>query len=119
HKDELIFRYQGQSYIVGEKAKIERLTIGDEEFKGAFDGKDYSFYKILVTGDLMLLERSECRVKKGQPSKGYIAATPDKYQTTQSIYFIKPDNNAVEINPKKGMALLSYIPDKREEVEAY
>lgn len=119
HKNELIFRYQGQSYLVGEKTKIERLTIGDEEFKGAFDGRDYSFYKILLSGELMLLERSECRIKKGQPSKGYIAATPDKYQTRKGIYIIKPDNNAVEINPKKGMALLSYIPDKRDVMEAY
>lgn len=120
YQNELIFLKDGQPYVVAEKAKVDKFTLGNENFKGAFDGKEYLFYKVIVPGKpLMLLEKSDCRIAKGQPSKGYVGATPDKYYTKKSIHIIKPDNNTVEINPKRATELLSYIPDKSADVESY
>src|SRR5690606_6698750 len=35
--DELVFKYQGQQYLVPGKTSIKRFELGDEEFVGAYD----------------------------------------------------------------------------------
>lgn len=120
HIDELVFLHNGTEYIVPRKEQIKRFTLGDEEFIGAFDGATYSFYQVLEPGAfMMILQKSHCTIAKGEPSKGYIPATKDQYVLKKSIYVLRPGQDAMEINPKKGLKLVSYVHDKRTEIEAY
>ncbi|MEX1240143.1 MAG: hypothetical protein WEB30_10510 [Cyclobacteriaceae bacterium] len=120
HLGELVFVYNGTQYIIPRKEQIVRFTLGEEEFTGAFDGARYSFYKMLEPGEAMvILKKFHCSITKGEPSKGYIPATKDQYVVRESIYVLKPGQDALELNPKKGMKLLSYVHDKRGEMEEY
>ena len=120
HIDELIFLYNGTEYIVPRKEQIKRFTLGDEEFIGAFDGAKYAFYKVIEPGDKMLvLKNYHCSISKGQPSKGYIPATKDQYVLKERVYVLKPGQSAVEINPKRGIQLLSSVHDKRSAIEEF
>lgn len=120
HIDELIFVFKGVQYIIPAKEKIKRFKLGEEEFIGAHDGTKYSFYKVLVPGDKMLLLKGfQCSIVKGQPSKGYIPATKDKLVLKEHVFILKPGNDVVEINPKKGHHFLEYTYGKMDEVEAY
>lgn len=118
--DELVFMHNGTPYIVPQKLRIQKFVLGEEEFVGAFNGSTYTFFKVLEKGPrILMIKHIRCIIEKGQPSRGYIAAKPDTYVFKEGIFILKPDNYAVEINPKKGLKILSYIPDKRNEVENY
>lgn len=118
--DELVFLHNGTAYIVPHKLRIQKFILGEEEFVGAFNGSTYTFFKVLEKGPrILLIKHIRCIIEKGQPSRGYIAARPDTYVFKEDIFILKPDNYAVEINPKKGLKILTYIPDRRDEVEKY
>lgn len=118
--DELVFLHEGTQYIVPRKLKIERFTLGEEEFIGAYDGERYSFFKVYEPGKpAMLLKNYKCIVEKGEPSKGYIPATKDEFIVKEKIYVYKPGLDAMEILPRRGQEILPYLQDKRDELETY
>jgi hypothetical protein len=119
-KDELIFLHEGQQYIVPGKHLIERFTLANEGFVKGFDGRNTSFYLVVQAGkQLSLVKKYTCHILKGSPSKGYIPATKDRYELKESYFLMRPNNDVLMINPRKGNSLLGLIDQRGEEVDAF
>lgn len=123
YHDELIFNNKGTAYVVPKKSQIDRLTMGKQKFLGASHGKNgYSFFRVVEGGpEIALVEKSDCTILKGEPSKGYVPATNDKFVIKDGNYYIRtaPDKKAFAINPKHGIDILSYMKDKEGEVQSF
>lgn len=123
YHDELVFNKNGTAYLVPKKSHINRAVIGSEEFLVASHGKDkHSFFKVVERGDqISLVEKIDCTILKGEPSKGYIPATNDKFVLKDGNYYIRTtsDKKAFAINPKHGTDVLAYMTDKQGEVQSF
>lgn len=120
--DEIVFLFKGKQYIIPNKTEISKLELGDETFIGAFSGKnDYSFFQVIDgNANFYLLKGYDCRVMKGEPSKGYTPGTKDRYVLKDDYYIKSALQNAIKINPRQGYDVLDYMDDdKRKEVNSY
>ena len=118
--NELVFRHEGNIYLVPDKEKITRFEMGEDVFVRLPDKLPKGFLQVVEGGNVInLLRQRVCKVEQGSPSKGYIPSTPNKYIQTDVYFIQRPDAALIAINPRKGKEILSYLKSDRPAAERF
>lgn len=118
--DELVFHQGNQIFLVPDKEKIVRFTVGDDTFLRVQYQNQHGFLQLLEQGTAVnLLVHYACSIKPGNPSKGYIPGTPDEYVKKESYYIQRPGDVIVPINPKRGAFILDHVGTRRADTEKF
>lgn len=115
--NEIVFRLKGQQYLFPDKSEIVRIKIGADTFISSItDKNEFSFFQVLEGNEqFYLLKKYKCLIRKGEPSKGYVPATNDKYVLEEDLYIKTLNREAVRINPRTGFEILNYVEDTMQE----
>ncbi|MCP4458372.1 MAG: hypothetical protein GY816_10175 [Cytophagales bacterium] len=118
--DEIIFIINKENYIVPNKIKILGFKIGEQAFVGEELGSTYVFFQEIESGkNMTLLKRTVSGISRGEPAKGYIQATYDKYVNHDFYYVTSLTLEPLRINVKKPSTLLDQMKDKKELIDQY
>lgn len=107
----LVFKKNNKIYTIPEKESIISFNLDERYFVGAYNASEYQFFEVLISGYLKLVLGKRSFVIRGQPSKGYITGTKDRYEEIVSYYLMKDSTRKVE-QVKNRRKVLDYIGDQ-------
>ena len=120
--DQFEFISDGQIYSVPKEKNLAEIILGDRVFElvpyNARISSGTSFMERLVTGYCSLYIQYQVKLLKGEASTGYSPATPDHFEKTSPLYFIRiGEGSARYVNNVDD--LTSYISDGQDIIKSY
>ncbi|MFY0600648.1 MAG: hypothetical protein JXR03_13330 [Cyclobacteriaceae bacterium] len=106
-------------YNSSQNLNVEKFQIGNQVFLSHTINSKAFFLQVLSQGEeITLLKKAICDFVAGQPSKGYIEATSDKYVHKAEYYVKKEGQEVIKIKAKK-KEIVALVGDKKDEVSDF
>lgn len=112
YNDDIEFELkEGIFLAISNPESLKEVTIGDETFiytkKINKKGESLGYYKLVTTGNTMLLTRYHIVFVGPQATTGYKAAAPAKLNRNANTFLLKVgDNNPIQIAKKKDLEFI-------------
>lgn len=118
-----LFKDKNSIYTLPKQEKVSQILIGNDKFIRIPLKTDVNLFGKLIAENstVSLVEYLQCKMLQGEPSKGFIKGTRDKYVVNSKYYLKKPDGRvSKKINFSRiHKAVSSLFPEGKDLIESF